>query len=555
MALGYGRVSTNQFATAKYIVDANGLSAGATHTTISSALTSASSGETIFIKPGTYTENLTLKAGVNLAAFPCDSQTPNVTIVGKCTATFAGTCSIFGIRLQTNGDYFLSVTGSSATIVRLFNCYFNCTNFTGIQSASSSGSSQLYFYYCVGELTTTGIAYFTHSSAGSITIQFCQFENAGLGTTNNTISAGIVYIRSSRLVSAITTSTGGLVQLVHSQLITPPGVNQVMLTHGGGTTNCFVKNCEVSSGTSSAISISVGSVLVVYNTTIESSNANPITGAGTVNYGSVNFSSNSSNVNTTTQTNGILYCRELSVKNMLTSSTGGAGGTNQWQITNSSNTASSAAKLDISVGGGSASDAFTSYTVSGAQTWSEGIDNSDSDAFVVAASTALGTTNVARCSTAGEWNYPLQPAFLASNASDVTNVTGDGATYTCVYGTEIFDQNNDFASNTFTAPVTGRYQLSASIGQGNLSASFIISQIVIATSNRNYCFGRFSSASIRSTFDNTLFINGSFLCDMDAGDTAVVRMTTSGGTRTITYLGSTGATDASPPYFSGILVA
>ena len=91
--------ATNRFATAKFIVDPT-LGDG-THQTIAAALTAASSGDTIFIKPGTYTEDLTLKAGVNLAAYVGDGDTPNVEIVGKATATFAGTCSISGIRLTT----------------------------------------------------------------------------------------------------------------------------------------------------------------------------------------------------------------------------------------------------------------------------------------------------------------------------------------------------------------------------------------------------------------------------------------------------------------------
>ena len=71
----------NKFGVAKWIVDSTA-SLG-THTTIAAALTSASSGDTIFIRPGTFTENLTLKAGVDLCAFDCDALTPNVTIDGS----------------------------------------------------------------------------------------------------------------------------------------------------------------------------------------------------------------------------------------------------------------------------------------------------------------------------------------------------------------------------------------------------------------------------------------------------------------------------------------
>ncbi len=127
----------NPMSSSRWIVDPLGFNG--THTTIASAITSATSGDTIFLLPGTYTENLTLAAGVNLTAYNCDSTTPNVTISGKCTFTGAGTVSISGIRLQTNSDFLLAVTGSAASIVNLIDCYLNCTNNTGISYTSSSG--------------------------------------------------------------------------------------------------------------------------------------------------------------------------------------------------------------------------------------------------------------------------------------------------------------------------------------------------------------------------------------------------------------------------------
>ena len=94
-------------------------------TTIAAALTASVSGTDIFIRPGTYTENLTLKAGVNLVGFKGDESTPNVTIIGKLTYTVAGTCTVSNIRLQTISDFFLAVTGSAASVINLENCFLN----------------------------------------------------------------------------------------------------------------------------------------------------------------------------------------------------------------------------------------------------------------------------------------------------------------------------------------------------------------------------------------------------------------------------------------------
>ena len=60
--------STNRYAVANFIV-APTIQEGANYTSIAAAIADASSGDTIFIKPGTYTEDLTLKAGVYLTAF------------------------------------------------------------------------------------------------------------------------------------------------------------------------------------------------------------------------------------------------------------------------------------------------------------------------------------------------------------------------------------------------------------------------------------------------------------------------------------------------------
>ncbi len=211
-----------------------------------------------------------------------------------------------------------------------------------------------------------------------------------------------------------------------------------------------------------------------------------------------------------------------------TSGASNTGETNTFTVTNSSNTASSAALLNITVGGSTAADAFTTYTVAGTTNWSEGVDNSDSDAYVIAASTALGTTNVMRVSTAGEINYPLQPAFSAYVNTTIPNVTGDGTFYTIIPDTELFDQNGDFtlASGTFTAPVTGKYQLNSVVSL--IGGTAITSQaIVIATSNISYQQFESANAGAYTTFVASL----SILTDMDANDTATLQVisTDSGG--------------------------
>lgn len=280
------------FGVAKWIVDPT---AGAgTHTTIGAALTSASSGDTIFIRPGTYTENPTLKAGVNLSAFTDDGLTPIVIINGTCSYSSAGTVSISGINLQTNSANILNVSGSAASIVNIDNCYLNCSNNTGISYSSSSSSSAINITNCRGDLGTTGIAIYSKSSTGTLTFKSCTFTNSGGSSTASTCSAGTLNISNSSFASPITSSGTGT-GTFDDVAINTVGQNVTALTANNG----FSRFCSYASGTASAVSVA-GSY-TMESCVIDSTNTNAITGSGTLTYSLLEFQNSSSTVNTSTQ--------------------------------------------------------------------------------------------------------------------------------------------------------------------------------------------------------------------------------------------------------------
>ena len=98
---------------------------------------------------------------------------------------------------------------------------------------------------------------------------------------------------------------------------------------------------------------------------------------------------------------------------------------------------------------------------------------------------------------------------------------------TIAFGTERFDQGGNFASNTFTAPVAGKYQLNAIIGFTNLDSAASTYQLAIVTSNDTY----FSYVDPDFGQDSGNYSIGiSVLADMDASDTASVTIRTSDGT-------------------------
>ena len=206
-------------------------------------------------------------------------------------------------------------------------------------------------------------------------------------------------------------------------------------------------------------------------------------------------------------------------------------------VSNSDNTnAASAATLKLTTGGASAGDPKTQYSTT-TTSWSTGIDNSatlpTADPYVISQGTTLGTNNAMVIGTGGTVNFPLTPAFLALTASSVANVTGDNTTYTALFGTVVFDQSSSFdGTSTFTAPVTGRYYLTNSLNLSNFTTSHTNSQIAFLTSNRSYEMVVVNMANVRES-GNFYNLSASTFADMDAGDTAVIQVNVSGGTKVV----------------------
>lgn len=140
-------------------------------------------------------------------------------------------------------------------------------------------------------------------------------------------------------------------------------------------------------------------------------------------------------------TNGLVDC----VLNDFRSIRSNSGGIVNLEANNTSNTANSDALLLATVAGTSGGDAYSRYSVEGAGVWSLGIDNSDSDAFVVSANAALGTNNLIRgISTGGQYrgnsaNTTPPTGFIGEEirsfipaASAITLSTGTGDNITTI---------------------------------------------------------------------------------------------------------------------------
>lgn len=211
------------------------------------------------------------------------------------------------------------------------------------------------------------------------------------------------------------------------------------------------------------------------------------------------------------------------------------------------NIANNAVTQGISIGTSAAAQSIKI----GNTTTSTGIDfETGTGSFTV----DTNTGNVISQLATGEMRKPLQPAFLATKNSPDNNVTGNGATFLLGSGvsfTEIFDQGGDFNVNgTFTAPVTGRYNITIGIRPIDVIAGMDEGEIPIITSNKTFSYihnpRQLSTDASRYAVFNTI------LADMDSGDTATFSVTISGGVGNTADIA--GVSPAAQTFVSGFLV-
>ena len=178
-----------------------------------------------------------------------------------------------------------------------------------------------------------------------------------------------------------------------------------------------------------------------------------------------------------------------------------------------------------------------------AQDFHIGLDDS-ADSLTIGLCSTLGTTSHMIFDANGHITKPLQPAFQARPASNQTNIAINGDREV-VFGTEVFDNNSDFSSNTFTAPVTGKYLITYSLYLENLDSAANYFEAFINTSNRTY-YGSSIDPDFADADWNYHSLSSSCVVDMDAGDTATMEINQSVGTA---------QTDiATASFFSGVLV-
>lgn len=413
--------------TALYIVSSAGTSGtGANYSTINAAYAAAALAgiaATIFVMPGstgTYTENLVLTTPlINITAFQGDGLTPTVTIIGKISASFAGNATISGIRLQTNSDFAISVTGSNATDIRLKGCYLNGTNNNLIQYTSSNVSSRIRLLECETDTTTTGIALFTMTAGGTLAL-----HNSNIRNSSNSLTASTYTGSSAGAINFFQTNLSGVFQMNNAagtlrsdhSFFNNDAINTTPLDIQAGTANIF--HTTLWGGTAPGFNSAVTTVFLD-DVHIKSSNANPVSGAGAVKINMVGVDGTTGLFATTPTGNNTFLGKIIST-----------------QIPNA-------------------------------------------NGIVVNNGTNLVNYAGPQISSGGVYTNTSQPCFSAYLSVNQSNVIGNNVQYKIPFDSTLVNQGTNFntSTGTFTVPMTGTYQFNfkLSISGGDVTSTQLLS--------------------------------------------------------------------------------
>lgn len=146
----------------------------------------------------------------------------------------------------------------------------------------------------------------------------------------------------------------------------------------------------------------------------------------------------------------------------------------------------------------------------------------DEDIFRIDA----GGSEVAQLQIAGNLQ-PLQPAFCVEMSADQLNIA-TGAERTVLFDTERFDQGGNFnvGTYTFTAPITGKYLICASLYLAAVDTAADFYRLRIHSSNDNYDNMLDPNFSADLNYQTLVL---SHIIDMDVNDTVYITLQQNAG--------------------------
>jgi len=184
----------------------------------------------------------------------------------------------------------------------------------------------------------------------------------------------------------------------------------------------------------------------------------------------------------------------------------------------------------ITIGDGTAEDIMIKFD-GNAVDYHIGLDDS-TDKLTIGKGSTLGTTTAMTIDADGHILEPLQPACLAvSNSGSLTNMGTSSAsnvvTNTIPLDTELYDRNGDYDTSnyTFTAPVTGKYEVTGfcKLEQLDTSNSGGYNWGELISTDQTSSMGMFLARD-RYSVDTDYTYEKTTLFELDSGDTIIMRV-------------------------------
>ncbi len=311
------------------------------------------------------------------------------------------------------------MTGNSATILELRNCYLNGTNHNLTQYTSSSGSSRIRFFACEGDKTTTGIADYDMSSAGTMTFHYCNIRNSGASTTASTFSGtatGAVNFFHCNAAGVYQTNNSNATFRSEFTEFNNDALNTTPIDMQAGAGRIY--NSFLRGGTAPALNSETTNVQLD-NVHITSTNTNPVSGAGAVKINYVGVEG----------TAGAFVTAPTGNNDFL-------GKIHSTEITNA-------------------------------------------NGVVVYNGTNLVNYAQPQVSSAGVATNTSQPCFSAYCSANSSNATGGNVQFKIPFDSTLVNQGTGFNTTTYTytVPVTGTYQFNfkLSISGGDVTSTQLLS--------------------------------------------------------------------------------
>lgn len=272
--MGYRNYSTEK----GKIVDPNGLG---DFTTIQSAINASSSGDTIFVRNGTYTEDITLIAGLNIVGMSGDNQIPQINIIGKVQASYSGTSAISFLNIETNGDFAVEVTGSNATILNVNNCTIVASDNTAINNDNSNASTQANFTQCTIEVSDNTVTAFSSTTSGALNLARTGIFNNASTSVRSSATSGAINL--SFVGSTVPITLGGTVASNPRSCTFGSTSRAIIPMIFSTSAPCLVRDCEFASNTVAALQVDSGGTHAFWNCDIFSlGGTNALVGTGSI---------------------------------------------------------------------------------------------------------------------------------------------------------------------------------------------------------------------------------------------------------------------------------